>query len=425
MASIKNYQATWNALIKEKAKDELVPYWNVDGKIFHSKIKAELFAEKNKSSVQWNLHDGLYTNRNWSEKWNSEVIANKLHYLREKYQHLRLWYSGGIDSQIILETSIKQHIPIDEIAIFVGLPGSYGDHEAEIRTKPYLEKYKKQFKNTNILWCKLEKSDWIKFYDPNVFIEQSGVNYYNDRPATRSFLYNHTQYSEKLWEPYQNNKTVCDIFGEIFPKIIKLKDEWFWWAVDDDIGHNLSPFGDRFYMSYTMPELITYFGKRLIEFIPNDYTNSAFLPSEEIGKLKMKVVQDLINFEHREDHLFKGQIKNCINFIEMNDNKVAEQSWKLYKFLLSNSQSYKKHATDTADQKKEVLVKFPGIFSKFFGLDSQTIKFISENILEEQFATPTHNIEKDRYSVLIHNYKEQWQKYLETFNNITNDSQLS
>ena len=46
-----------------------------------------------------------------------DLIVERLLQLRKKYNYLRLWFSGGKDSRIILDTAIKQGIQIDEIII--------------------------------------------------------------------------------------------------------------------------------------------------------------------------------------------------------------------------------------------------------------------------------------------------------------------
>ena len=51
--------------------------------------------------------------------------------LREKYKYLRLWYSGGSDSQTVLNTFVDNKIHLDEIAIVRMSPIDNFDHDSE------------------------------------------------------------------------------------------------------------------------------------------------------------------------------------------------------------------------------------------------------------------------------------------------------
>jgi hypothetical protein len=60
-------------------------------------------------------------NKKLSSK-NSEFVADyflktRIHQLRNKYKYIRLWFSGGKDSTLALESAIKYQVHIDEIVI--------------------------------------------------------------------------------------------------------------------------------------------------------------------------------------------------------------------------------------------------------------------------------------------------------------------
>lgn len=414
MASIKNYQATWDALIKEKAKDELVPFWYAEKEIFHSKTKGLMFAEKNNLQLKLNLFDKLYIEYDWTKPWNVDVIPTKLQRLRDKNQYLRLWYSSGIDSHLILEASIKNHIPIDEIIMGVALPGSYADHEIETRGHVPLSKYKEKFPKTKITWCNLEKKDWRTFYDKDIFVEQSGVNFFNDRPLTRSFMYNHTKYSDHLWEPYINKKSICDIFGDSIPKILKIDNEWYWYTTDTEIGHNYSPFMDRFYQSCIMPEVQNYFAHQFKNNIQETYKDSKYAVPPNSNVLKLPVMLNIVAFKNLFDYNFKGAVKNIINHIDMKDESVKNSSWQLLTDLISEHKEYLRVALD-AKNKKEPIIEMPGIYSKLFGLDTRTIKFLTPNLF------PNTNFHYNSRNMLNKKYKNEYEQYTNRFIEILND----
>ena len=59
-----------------------------------------------------------FHNHQWYVKENTpwkELLKNKCLNLREHNNYLRLWYTGGADSQTILNTFVNNNIHLDEI----------------------------------------------------------------------------------------------------------------------------------------------------------------------------------------------------------------------------------------------------------------------------------------------------------------------
>ena len=70
--------------------------------------------------VVYKFHDGVYGRFNWAKEPREsieELYAQRARELRSKYDYLVLHFSGGSDSANILETFIKNNIPLDEIFI--------------------------------------------------------------------------------------------------------------------------------------------------------------------------------------------------------------------------------------------------------------------------------------------------------------------
>lgn len=94
-------------------------YYTCGSKIFGRKLEAMLFANDNFSNaVRWHFNDEKYNSYNWSIE--PEVSLDFLYDLRareirEKYDYVILSYSGGVDSNNILESFLRQNLFIDEI----------------------------------------------------------------------------------------------------------------------------------------------------------------------------------------------------------------------------------------------------------------------------------------------------------------------
>ena len=86
---------------------------------FYSKFDAADLAARTNQSISWNFNDevfGLYD-------WSTEPVASlpdlyraRAQQLRDQYDYLVLWYSGGADCDNILDTFVDNNIRLDEAA---------------------------------------------------------------------------------------------------------------------------------------------------------------------------------------------------------------------------------------------------------------------------------------------------------------------
>ena len=79
--------------------------------------------------------DVSWENYDWtkepSESWD-EILKNRFQWYRDKYNYIALSYSGGADSQVLLDTALRHKIKLDEILIYAsnldGLGKDFHDH---------------------------------------------------------------------------------------------------------------------------------------------------------------------------------------------------------------------------------------------------------------------------------------------------------
>ena len=85
---------------------------------YQSKIEAILVADQIGSNPSFNFHDDVYGKFNWNaeptETLDQLYLARVIE-LRNKYDYLVLHYSGGADSNNILETCVRNNIELDEV----------------------------------------------------------------------------------------------------------------------------------------------------------------------------------------------------------------------------------------------------------------------------------------------------------------------
>jgi hypothetical protein len=73
------------------------------------------------SWIEWDYHDAVFNKSQWNVEPNEsldELYRQRALQLRDAYDHLVLFYSGGVDSWYILNAFIKNNIKLDEIYMY-------------------------------------------------------------------------------------------------------------------------------------------------------------------------------------------------------------------------------------------------------------------------------------------------------------------
>lgn len=95
--------------------------YKANGKFFFNKLEAILEANASQKWVEWDYHDDIFKKSLWHVEPTidlDELYKQRALQLRDAYDHLVLFYSGGVDSWNILNAFIKNNIRLDEIYIF-------------------------------------------------------------------------------------------------------------------------------------------------------------------------------------------------------------------------------------------------------------------------------------------------------------------
>jgi len=97
-------------------------YYSVKDKIFTSKIEAVIEASKLNAYPQYHYYDKLWEYHIDKYSYNSEVDLLTLYklraqQLRDSYDYLVLYFSGGVDSTTILDAFLDNNIKLDEVCV--------------------------------------------------------------------------------------------------------------------------------------------------------------------------------------------------------------------------------------------------------------------------------------------------------------------
>jgi len=93
-------------------------YYEVAGRQFYNKFKAFEYAIPNGWCPHWNFFEDKFAQQDWSvepAESITELYASRARSLREKYDRLILWYSGGSDSHTVAESFVDNKILLNEL----------------------------------------------------------------------------------------------------------------------------------------------------------------------------------------------------------------------------------------------------------------------------------------------------------------------
>ena len=113
-------------------------YYTVGSHKTYSKLDAILLHERTGNFPQWNFNDLAFGLQDWTQEPTEsleELYRQRAQQIRDDYDYLVLFYSGGADSTNILQTFLKNDIKLDEIAQFYSYEGDSGDSDSNFNAE--------------------------------------------------------------------------------------------------------------------------------------------------------------------------------------------------------------------------------------------------------------------------------------------------
>jgi len=95
-------------------------HWESNGIEFTNKYKALVYASQNNTKVEFKYYTSIWKNFDRSLLGKvplSVLYKERAQQLRDRYQYIVLYYSGGADSHNILRTFIDNNIKLDEVCV--------------------------------------------------------------------------------------------------------------------------------------------------------------------------------------------------------------------------------------------------------------------------------------------------------------------
>jgi hypothetical protein len=253
-------------------------FYRVGWKKFYNKTLALIENHKTNYEVEWVFNDDVYGNIDWSIPIHTplmDLYKKRALQLREQYDYLVLYYSGGADGNMVLHSFIDNNIFIDELILNIPEPARSSFNNIDYSNKNYFSEIKfaaevhlKKFQNkinpnTKITlkdFSKtglelLEKDDWSEKSPMCLNITVTGI--------LRQLTQEYDKYHIKL---HDTSKTIGYVLGVDKPLIYFDGSDYYCYFMDTSAYHFVSPVDfnlqsknvstEFFYWTRDMPEIV-------------------------------------------------------------------------------------------------------------------------------------------------------------------------
>lgn len=204
-------------------------YYRVGNFSTVNKLSAIEMAGSDISKVQFYFADHEQDQFTWTtepEENINDLIDLRVREIREQYAYVALWYSGGYDSQSILDSFIRQGIRLDEIVIYGRKWFEHDLNIEHVNAYNYAQYVKKMFQP----WIKIN----VIFYDHNAmfdFYKQHGTDWiYKDLGSLACFNKFHRASGavyQKEFREIANTIGRVDINGADKPRVNLYQGKWY------------------------------------------------------------------------------------------------------------------------------------------------------------------------------------------------------
>jgi hypothetical protein len=221
-------------------------FYQVGDAKFYSKFEAQLFSKKTGLKASWNFNDEVFASNNWQVEPTeslSELYRQRAQQLREKYDYLILWFSGGADSTNVLDSFLLNNIKLDEVVSYVNYDAT-GDkfnwlngeiYNVAIPRIKQAQELQPGLKYTIIDLCQLTMDFFNK--DSKFDWSYQLSSYVNPNNAARQDI----KLTVPAWQKmFDAGKKVCFIHGVDKPRVANLNGN-FYYKFHDMIDPAVSP----------------------------------------------------------------------------------------------------------------------------------------------------------------------------------------
>lgn len=223
-------------------------YYQVGDFKTYQKHRAIEYSRLHGGFPEWHFNDLEYSNLDWKSCPTTsleDLYRHRAEQLRNRYDYLVLFYSGGSDSQNILDICLKYNIIIDEIVCCHSLEGD-GSTQAYFNAEifnvaiPFLHKIKSTIPHTKITFIDQTQAILSDFTDSEWFWSHNMA--LTPNCVVRSKI--------REWHPHfkqliDNGTKVGFVWGRDKPKLFLDENKRFYTLFDDNNDNNTSAYSQN------------------------------------------------------------------------------------------------------------------------------------------------------------------------------------
>ena len=222
-------------------------FYTVGNNAFSAKLTAVQYASRTNEPIKWNFLDDAYTSMNWRTPLRTplrELYRIRAQQLRDKYDYLILFYSGGADSHTVLQSFIKNHIKLDEIIVTWPITQSQGKYtpSTDITSTNFISEWDFSLK---------PKLDWIKTNCPGIKITIVDIMANLDDEDREDTMIIQPKYSYAairrtrdqdtiLKQRYEQYPNLAVITGTGPPDLVTIKGQWLALQFNEEIINSVT-----------------------------------------------------------------------------------------------------------------------------------------------------------------------------------------
>ena len=229
--------------------------WYLNNKFYNNKWSCVLDNKYSSKNVTFYFYDDVFNKLNWEEAPSLSfdfLLEQRARQLRDSFDYLRLWYTSGTDSEIILQTFLKHNIFIDEIAVSRN-PFIESDRELNKRAIPRLKLLQDKFPNTFINIFQTTAKQYLSILESQNYDKIASDITLRSMSYLSSCYYTH---SKLLEAPHNKFNKVANVIGHIKPRLEKRDNKFFTYEWDTMVStFSLTPNLEMFYTTPNFPEL--------------------------------------------------------------------------------------------------------------------------------------------------------------------------
>lgn len=264
----------------------------------YSKIEAIELHQKTGIHPHWDFNDPVFSSYDWTVEPTDNILElyrKRARQLREEYDHIVLFWSGGADSETTLQSFISNDIQLDEIVSYSNYEGS-GDKTDAMNSELFYRTFPQ--------WDAIKEScPWMKYRV--IDLTQRTMDYFENSKLNLDWIYNMNMMfspnavardglvmSIKEWaDIVHSGKKLCILWGMEKPRIVHENNRYSFRFIDIfDHGPNvksmagLVPYHDElFFWTPDMPEIVIKQAHLVMKFLEAQTDYSEYVVQKNTG----------------------------------------------------------------------------------------------------------------------------------------------